>query len=279
MLECPPCLPSRSPPSDPSLTAPAVQLCDAAMSYPVAKAFWFVPGLSDRQASTAALRGVNLSVERGERMAVFGENGAGKSTLLRLIAGLLIPSNGRVLVAGVDASCRASRLARRVGYVLGEERSFYWRLSGLENMRFFAALEQRFGSAANQEIERLLHGVGLAERASRPVAEYSAGMRQRLALARGLLGDPEILLLDEPTRSLDPAGTDVIHELLSGALARQRTLLVATNRFEDAANLCTRISVLREGRIAANEELPESASLETLTRFVRTHLTAKQAVG
>lgn len=258
------------------MSAYDIEFCDVSMSYPVARRFRF---MRQSGAPVIALRNLNLAIESRERVAVFGENGAGKSTFLRLIAGMLIPSGGRVLVGGRDVTAGNARSLRKVGFVFAEERSFYWRLTGIENLRFFAALENLFGSTAEAEARRLLDAVGLAADGLRPVAEYSTGMRQRLALARGLLARPEILLLDEPTRSLDPTGTEAIHALLNSGLVAHCTLVLATNRFEDAANLCTRVTVLREGHIVADKRLPERPALDSVATFVRSELSMPTVGG
>jgi len=254
------------------VTAAAIDFRDVTMTYPVAGSFAFAE-LRRRRNRCVALQGMTFSVVRGARLALFGQNGAGKSTLLRLAAGMLIPSAGSVLVDGSEAI--DARVRRRVGYVFGEERSFYWRLTGVENLRFFAALQDLFGRDGDREVTRVIHAVGLGSHAHRRVAEYSAGMRQRLAIARGLIGDPKILLLDEPTRSLDPPGADSIHALVRGALAADRTLVVATNRFEDAAALCSSVAVIRDGRIVAEQALTETA-LDGVVGFVRRELSGER---
>lgn len=225
-----------------------------------------------RPARLEALREITMGVPAGRRLAVFGENGAGKTTLLKLIAGLLLPTGGEIIVNGFDTVRHGNEVRQHIGYVINEERSFFWRLSGFENLRFFAALENLFGQSARLRIETVLDDVGLTKHAHRPVAQYSCGMRQRLALARGLLGDPKILLLDEPTRSLDPRGTDSIHELLGGNLARGRTMIMATNRFEDAAMLCGHLAVIRAGTVVATSQIDGRGALQQVVGFVRDQL-------
>jgi len=219
-----------------------------------------------------ALRGVNLLVPVGERIAIFGENGAGKTTLLKLIAGLLLPSGGEVLLNGHDTAHHGPLIRRHVGYILNEERSFYWRLTGRENLEYFAALDEMFGAETRDRIGALVAKVGLNGQADRRVAEYSAGMKQRLAIARGLLTNPDLLLLDEPTRSLDPIGTAKIHELLREAIGADQTMIVATNRLEDAATLCRHMAILRHGTIAATGPVDAAKPLEGVASFVHRQL-------
>lgn len=249
---------------------PEVQLCDVSMVYPVAvRRFW----TRNRQArsGTVGLDGVNLRLFKRQHLALLGQNGAGKTTLLKVIAGMLLPTRGRVLVRGREVRDGGLPSRPRIGHALGDDRSFYWRLSGTENLRFFAGLHNLFAGAALARIETLLKAVGLEHSAHRRVAEYSTGMRQRLALARGLLTDPEVLLLDEPTRSLDPAATEGIVSLLAG-VAQDRTLVLATNRLEDVLALCGTIAAVRSGRIVACEEFERGLGRQQLNRFVQCHL-------
>lgn len=252
---------------------PKIELCEVSMAY-TAPTPW-CRALARRgagQHEVLALHRINLRVTPPQRIAVFGENGAGKTTLLKVIAGMLLPTHGRVLIDGLDISAPAALKAARIGHAIGDERAFYWRLSGFENLRFFAALEDLFAPLADKRIRELLDAVGLQTSAHRGVAEYSSGMRQRLAIARGLLTDPKILLLDEPTRSLDPAATEAILSLLAGPLAKGRSLVVATNRFEDAMVLCDTVFILRAGRIVGSRNFENSPTCEQLANFVRGHL-------
>jgi len=161
-----------------------------------------------------ALRGINLTIDRGECVALLGPNGAGKTTLLRLIGGLLFPTSGTVTVNRFDSYKNNDEVRGMVGYVLNEERSFFWRLTGRQNLEFFGALENLWGERLRYRIDSLIESVGLEDARDKHVSDYSSGMRQRLAIARGLLADPPILLLDEPTRCLDPIGAQAVRELI-----------------------------------------------------------------
>jgi ABC-2 type transport system ATP-binding protein len=151
-----------------------------------------------------ALRGVDLAVGKGEIFGLLGPNGAGKTTLLKILACLVLPDRGVARIDGMDVT-RENEVKRRIGLVHTDERSFYWRLSARENLRFFARLYDVPGRRIESRIDELLARVDMTEAADRPFSEYSSGMKQRVAITRALLHDPPILLMDEPTRSLDPA--------------------------------------------------------------------------
>ncbi len=200
-----------------------------------------------------ALKDVSLTVRRGEVLAVVGPNGAGKTTLLRILAGLVTPSEGQARIDGRDVVTDGTRsdFRRRVALIVGDERSFMYPLSGRENLRFFAALHGHSSPQGAARADRLLAEVGLDEAAHRRYATYSRGMRQRLALARGLLGDPEVLLLDEPTLGLDPVGARDLRRFLRDDVirARGRTVIIGSNDPGEVRVLADRVLYLEAGRL------------------------------
>jgi ABC-2 type transport system ATP-binding protein len=198
-----------------------------------------------------ALEDVTFNVAAGEIVCMMGPNGAGKSTLARILGGLLLPSSGRATIAGHDAAAGAPALRRSVSFVVGDERSFHYGVTGRENLRYFAALHGLDAATARRRVGELLERVGLAAAADRRYREYSRGMRQRLAIARGLLGDPEVLLLDEPTLGLDPVGTRDLRAFLRDETIRAagRTALVCSNDPGEARALADRVLFLRAGRL------------------------------
>jgi len=198
-----------------------------------------------------ALEDVSFTVAPGEIVCMMGPNGAGKSTLARILGGLLVPSSGRATIAGHDAAAGAPALRRSVSFVVGDERSFHYGVSGRENLRFFAALHGMGAAAIRRRTDELLERVGLAAAADRRYREYSRGMRQRLAVARGLLGDPEVLLLDEPTLGLDPVGARDLRVFLRDDMIRAagRTAIVCSNDPTEARALADRVLFLEGGRL------------------------------
>ena len=177
-------------------------------------------GLERDYGERVALDGVSLRLEAGSTLAVLGANGAGKSTLLRVLATLLRPHRGTVRILGASLPEEAVDVRGRIGYI-GHEPLLYRDLSGRENLRFHARL-QRIG---HERVEELLAAVGMSHRADQPVAELSRGMSQRLAVARALLADPPLLLLDEPRANLDPAAADLLEPLIGRASGRTRVIV------------------------------------------------------
>lgn len=205
-----------------------------------------------------ALQSIDLELREGEVLGLLGENGAGKSTLLRLMAALLEPDEGDLRVLGQDVRRVDHRFRARVCYVLAEERSFAWRLDGRQNLAFFASLHGLRGAAAERRIEEALERVQLGEAAGRAVREYSSGMRQRLALARALLGDPELFLFDEPTRGVDPRRAAELRRFIREDLLAGRTAIVATHDLLEVRQLCQRVVTLERGRLGGGGS-PEQA--------------------
>jgi heme exporter protein A len=181
-------------------------------------------GLRRDYGDRTALDGVGLELPAGESLLVLGPNGAGKTTLLRILATLLRPSGGEVLVLGCSLPREAWKLRGRIGY-LGHEPLLYRDLSGRENLRFHARLHGIGGEEGEARIESLLAAVSMERRADERVAELSAGMRQRLAICRCVLHEPELLLLDEPDSNLDAEGRELAHELIGPGTGRTRVLV------------------------------------------------------
>jgi len=214
-------------------------------------------------APVTALGGVSFTVRAGEIVCVMGPNGAGKSTLLRVLGGLLAPSEGSATVDGVSAGTGEGELRRRASFVVGDERSFHWPVSGRENLLYFAALHGLAPSVARARAGELLERVGLGAAADRRFREYSRGMRQRLAIARGLLGTPRVLLLDEPTLGLDPRGARDLRLFLRDDTIRAtgRTAVLCTNDPGEARAMADRVLFLEGGRLRG-ESAPDRIEQE-----------------
>ena len=207
-----------------------------------------------RRTPVRALHDLHLAITEGSLVALVGPNGAGKTTLLKLCAGLVLPTSGELRVLGLDPEQAPLEVRRQVGYCITEGRSFFLRLSGRENLRFFGALAGLQGHRREQRILELLEELELTAVADRQVLSYSDGMRQRLALARALLHSPRLLLLDEVSRGLDPRLRSRVHQLVRDDLARvQRvTVLWASHQMEEVEALADRVLVLDQGRLLAD---------------------------
>ena len=218
---------------------------------------------------TEALRGVSLSVERGEIFGLLGPNGAGKTTLIKILATLILPDGGSGSVCGYDLCSQSSRVRRMIGLVNTSERSFYWRLTGKQNLNFFAMLYNLPGVQKKKRIDELLELVGLNEKADTLFMKYSDGQKQRLAIARALLSDPEILLMDEPTKSLDPLAASALIDLTVNELASKKgkTVLWCTHNLKEAEKVCSRLAIIHKGKVIASGDLQHMKSLIATESF------------
>src|SRR6266498_1330057 len=203
------------------------------------------------KAMFTAVNGVDLQIERGEIFGLLGPNGAGKSTTIRMLCTLLEPTGGTAKVNGFDIVKQANDVRRSLGAVLTGERSVYWKLTGRENLEYFAALYHIPRPVARHRIAELLDRLDLADRADEQVERYSSGMKQRVAIAKALLPNPPVLLLDEPTIGLDPQSARNLRELILEIKGEGRTILLTTHYMEEADQLCDRVGIIDLGRIIA----------------------------
>jgi ABC-2 type transport system ATP-binding protein len=199
----------------------------------------------------AAVDDVSFDVKEGELFGLLGPNGAGKTTTVKMLTTLLIPTAGSATVGGFDVVRRANDVRRRIGFIFGGERGLYWRLSGNDNLRYFASLYHVEPEVSKKRIPYLLELVGLKGRGDEKVGGYSRGMKQRLHVARTLLHDPDILFLDEPTIGLDPVGGREFRQVILNLQSEKKTILLTTHYMFEADSLCDRIAVINDGRLIA----------------------------
>ena len=204
-----------------------------------------------RAKEVEAVRGVSFDVGEGELFGLLGPNGAGKTTTIKMLITLLIPTSGTASVLGFDVVKSAREVRKRIGYVFGGDRGVYERLSGLDNLRYFAELYGVPAREQKRRIAELLDLVGLTGREKERVEGYSRGMRQRLHVALGLLHDPPVLFLDEPTIGLDPVGARELRATIAALAAAGKTVLLTTHYMFEADALCDRIAVIAQGKIVA----------------------------
>ena len=220
--------------------------------------------------SQPAVDHVSLYIKPGELFGLIGPNGAGKTTLIKMLATLIVPTDGWAKINGHDL-LQDNAVKASIGLVTSDERSFFWRLTGRQNLEFFAQLHNLPHESTASSINETLESLDLAQQADKRFMTYSTGMRQRLAIARAMLHHPRILFLDEPTRGLDPASTQHLRDLIRNKLVDQQgiTVLMTTHDLDEASRLCDRIAILYQGKVRACGSLEQlRATLESDNRFV-----------
>jgi ABC-2 type transport system ATP-binding protein len=203
-----------------------------------------------------AVDGVSLCVEPGKILALLGQNGAGKTTTVRMLTALLVPSRGWARVAGYDVTKKPQDIRANVG-VLTEQHGLYMRMTGEEYLEFFGRVYGLDPGARKSRSDYLLQYFGIAEAARRRCGEYSKGMKQKLALARALMHDPSVLLLDEPTSAMDPESSRLVRDEIARLRSSQRTIIICTHNLAEAEALADSIAIIYRGRILLNGTLDE----------------------
>ena len=221
------------------------------------KRFYIFP---TEKREVVALKHVNLRVRRGEIFGLLGPNGAGKTTLIKILSTLILPDEGEAYVDGYDVVREAGKVRSRIGLMTGGERSIYWKLTARENLLFFAKLYKLDRKTAEERVDELLELMGLKDRADDKVEDYSSGMKMKVILAKALIHDPPILLLDEPTLGLDPNFAREIRVFIKEELNEKsgKTIFLTTHYMEEADMLCDRIALIDRGeiiRVGTPEEL------------------------
>jgi ABC-2 type transport system ATP-binding protein len=198
-----------------------------------------------------AVEDVSFDIEEGELFGLLGPNGAGKTTTVKMLTTLLIPTAGWAAVKGFDVVKQSQQVREQIGFIFGGERGLYWRLSGIDNLRYFASLYGVSPEVSKRRIPYLLELVGLHGRGDEKVEGFSRGMKQRLHVARTLLHDPPVLFLDEPTIGLDPVGAREFRNVILNLQSEKKTILLTTHYMFEADALCDRVAVINHGCIIA----------------------------
>jgi len=226
-----------------------------------------VKQLTKKYGKLIAVTGVSFRADRGETIGLLGPNGAGKTTTVSIIAGLLSPDSGEVLIEGKQVKSDTDPVKLKIGLV-PQDMALYDKLSARDNLIFFAALYSLAGAKAKQALDDVLNLVGLSDRAGDKVETFSGGMKRRLNLAAALLHDPQILLLDEPTVGVDPQSRNAIFENLEALKKRGKTLIYTTHYMEEAERLCDRIVIIDHGKMIANDTLQGLHKLLPVTNVI-----------
>jgi ABC-2 type transport system ATP-binding protein len=230
-----------------------------------------VNGLTKSYGKLMAVSGVSFRVDHGETIGLLGPNGAGKTTTVSIIAGLMSPDSGEVLIEGKPVKNDTDPVKRKIGLV-PQDMALYDQLTALDNLTFFAALYSISGAKAKQAIDEALKLVELSDRADDKVGTFSGGMKRRLNLAAALLHDPQILLLDEPTVGVDPQSRNAIFENLEALKKRGKTLVYTTHYMEEAERLCDRIVIIDHGKVIADDTLQGLHKLLPITNVIAVEL-------
>ena len=239
----------------------AIITCELTKRFPRTSGYRDLLPFKKKQWVTAVEK-VSLEIQPGELFGLLGPNGAGKTTLIKLLCCLVLPTSGNASIFGNDVQKKEQTVKRLVGLVNAEERSFYWRLTGRENLHFYTSLYQLPRQQAKQRINELLKVMDLEKDADRRFQNYSTGMKQKMAIIRGLLSEPKVIFVDEPTRSLDPVSAQAVRSFIrEKATAEKKTVVLATHNLTEAEQLCDRLAIMDHGRVIALGSVKELRSV------------------
>lgn len=231
-----------------------------------------ISNLSKYFADTVALENINLKISAGELFCLIGSNGAGKTTLIKILSTLILPTSGRARINGYNILKEPTQVKKSIGLVTSEERSFYWQLSGEENLKFFASLYAPSEKLTKRRIKEILSLFELVKISKIKYANYSSGIRQKFNIIRALLPDPPILLIDELTKSIDPESAVNLYNFIKEKLVKEqgKTILLATHNLLEVENIADRIGVIISGKIVAQgtiDELKKQYQSKNLTEI------------
>jgi ABC-2 type transport system ATP-binding protein len=237
----------------------AIQILNLTKKFPVPKRYRDLLLSPFNRDEITALEDISFQVGEGELFGLLGPNGAGKTTLVKILCNMILPTSGKGFIFEHDVSKNSRAVKQIIGYVVSDERSFFWRLTGRQNLKFFAALNNMLSHQADTRIKDLVELVGLRDHIDKTFKTYSTGMKQKLAIARGLLSDPRILLLDEPTRALDPVATRNIRQFIKESIVgdSRKTVVIATNNMPEAEEMCDRVAIIDKGLVKICDTIPK----------------------
>ena len=237
------------------MTTPAVRIENLTKIFPVPL----------RRQRVTAVRNISFEVRPGEVYGLLGPNGSGKSTTLKILLGLVTPNQGRAMIFGQDSRDYHSR--RDVGF-LPENPYFYKFLTAAETLRFYGKVCGMGGTILNKRIDELIHLVGLEDARDRRIGGFSKGMLQRIGLAQALIQDPRLVVLDEPTAGVDPAGSHQIRDLILDLKKRGKTVLLTSHLLEQVQEICDRVGIMARGEMIREGALADLVSVKNQTEFI-----------
>ncbi len=226
----------------------SITITDLAKTYTVKERTGF---FKSQVREIKALKNINLTIEPGELFGLLGPNGAGKTTLIKCITTLLVPTQGKIVVNNFEVGRQDTQVRASLGCLLGGERSIYWKLTGRENLEYFAALYHLPPARTKAQIEKLSRLLDLEELLDRPVETYSSGQKMRLVFARALVNDARILILDEPTTALDVPSAQAMRRIIKGLNKEGYTVILTSHQMTEVEELCRRVAIVDYGRIIA----------------------------
>ena len=252
----------------------AIETVDLRKDFPKIKSYSEIFFHPTRVQKINVLKGVSLRVDHGEVFGLLGPNGAGKTTLIKILCTLVLPSLGSAYVNGLDVARDPDKIRAMIGLVSSDERSFYWRLTGRQNLYFFGALYGFQPSEAHRRVEDIIGLLDLSDFIDKPFKDCSSGMKQRIAIARALMTDPDILFMDEPTRTLDPVGAGVLRRFIRNRIAGEegKTIFLATHIMSEAEELCDRVAIIDQGLLVACGDVEALRAHVTVTSIIRLRL-------
>lgn len=225
---------------------PVIEVKDLKRDYETKKG-WFRP----KREVVHAVRSISFAVEKSEVFGLLGQNGAGKTTTIKMLITMLAPTSGICKVLGFNTFGEEKKIRNRINFIFGGELGVYRRLTARDNLKYFANLYKIPIEVRDKRVNELLELVGLSDRADFRTETYSKGMIQRVQIARGLINDPEVLFMDEPTVGLDPVGAQMLRDIIRKIREKGKTIFLTTHNMYEADELCDRIAIMNNGRIIA----------------------------
>lgn len=251
----------------------AVETIQISKSFPQNKRFRDLLFPSRLKAKTTALKNISLQAPKGEIFCLLGPNGAGKTSLIKILCTLVLPTSGNALVNGYDVQKHPKEVRRAIGYVISDERSFYWRLTAYQNLNFFGILNNISSSILPQKIKQVMNLVGLDYSSRVMFKDFSLGIKQKLAIARAMLSEPQILFMDEPTSALDPSSANQLRSFIADEMVGKqgKTIFLASHNLREVEEIGHRIAIIHEGQIKACAPLNKLSPLfKGMNKFIIT---------